>query len=220
MFAKWGLPLKSQGNRPTCSVFALTAALEFAVAQRQESGLILSEQYLNWAAGDARGEPADGGCFSDLWQGFLKHGICEERLAPYQDVFDPSWEPTKEARRQAHAFRDDGYELSWIKRWDVTTGLTEDETESVLQVIRDGLPVCAGLRWPKNARYENGTLAMCSEDEVYDGHSVLYVGFVLGREEEPHDILIFKDSANGGRYAYLPLEYAVRYTNDAAVILD
>lgn len=220
MFAKWGLPLKSQGKRPTCSVFAMTAALEFAVALRQESGTILSEEFLNWASNDAVGQFEDGGFFSDLWQGYLKHGICEERLAPYSQEFDPAWEPSKEARRQAHVYRDDAYELSWIKPWDVTTGLTDEELEGILQAIRDGLPVCAGMRWPKTPVWENGTLAMCEDDEVFDGHSVLLVGFALGRDEEPGDVAIIKDSGNGGRYAYLPLEYVRRYTNDAAVISD
>lgn len=220
LFAKWGLPLKSQGNRPTCSVFAMTAALEFAVSQRQQAGFILSEEYLNWASNDAIGEYEDGGFFADLWKGYEKHGICEARLAPYAETFDPQWEPTKEAKRQAHAFREDHYDLAWIKTWDIDTGLSDVELEAVLQAIRDGLPVCAGLRWPKAPVWENGVLGMCPAEEVYDGHSVLFVGFYLGREEEPHDVLIFKDSGNGGRYAYMPVEYAAAYTNDAAVISD
>lgn len=218
MFAKWGLPLKSQGQRPTCSVFAMTAALEYAISERQEAGTILSEEYLNWAANELREERRDGGFFSELWAGFQKHGICEDNLAPYEETFDPDWEPSKEARKQAHAYRDDGYELTWIKPWDVTTGLNEDELEAVFQAIRDGLPVCAGLRWPKTPTWDNGTLQMCGSDEVYDGHSVLLVGFVFGREEDPPDVLIIKDSGNGGRYAYLPVEYVQAYTNDAAVI--
>lgn len=220
LFAKWGLPLKSQGNRPTCSVFVVTAALEFAIAQRQQAGYVLSEEYLNWASNEVLGVYEDGGYFADLWKGYEKHGICEAALAPYAETFDPKWEPSKEARRQAHAFREDRHELAWIKPWDVTTGLSDDELEAVLQAIRDGLPVCAGLRWPKQPSWENGTLGMCSPEEVFDGHSVLLVGFTLGRDEEPHDVLIFKDSGNGGRYAYMPLEYARQYTNDAAVIAD
>lgn len=218
LFAKWGLPLKSQGKRPTCSVFAITAAIEFAVAQRQQMGLILSEEYLNWATGDALGERKDGGFFSDIWKGFEKHGICEASLAPYLEEFDPAWEPSREARRQGHMFRDEGYELSWIKPWDVTTGLSEDEMEAILEAIRSEFPVCAGLRWPKQLSGQENVVPMCPPEEVYDGHSVLFVGFHLGRDEEPHDVLIFKDSGSGGRYAYMPLEYAAAYVNDAAVI--
>lgn len=220
LFAKWGLPLKSQGKRPTCSVFAMTAALEFAVAQHQQAGLILSEEYLNWASNDAIGENEDGGFFSDLWKGFQKHGICEARLAPYAESFDPMWEPSKEARKQGHAIREEGYDLAFIKPWDVNTGLSDDELSAVLQAIRDGLPVCAGLRWPKNPQWQDGVLAMCPPDEVFDGHSVLFVGFTLGRDDEPHDVIIYKDSGNGGVYAQMPIEYARAYTNDAAVISD
>jgi len=219
-FAKWGLLPKSQGKRPTCSVFVVTAALEFAAAQRHQAGFVLSEEYLNWASNEAIGEHADGGFFSDLWKGYLKHGICEARLAPYCEEYDPAWEPVKGARRQGHSFREDGYELSWIKPWDVTTGLAEDEMEAILQTLRSGLPVCAGLRWPKEPKWDNGLLGMCPAEEVFDGHSVLMVGFAFDRPESPEGVFIFRDSGSGGRYASLPFEFARAYVNDAAVISE
>lgn len=236
-FAKWGLPLKSQGGRPTCSVFVITAALEFAAAQRHQAGFILSEEYLNWASNEAIGEPADGGFFSDLWKGYEKHGICEARLAPYREAFDDTWEPDRTARRQAHTFREDAYELSWIKAWDVNTGLSDEEFDAVLQAIRSGLPVCAGLRWPRSPEWDDGVLRLCTPEEVFDGHSVLMVGFRpaqasgpsqgaatepagSGATPEPGGVIIFKDSGSGGRYASMPFEYARLYANDAAVISD
>ncbi|NLI01333.1 MAG: hypothetical protein GX446_17790 [Chthonomonadales bacterium] len=220
-FAKWGIALKSQGNRPTCSVFAMTAALEFAVAERHEAAFVLSEEYLNWASNDAIGEYEDGGFFSDLWKGYKKHGICESRLAPYRETFDPEWKPGKEAHRQAHAFRLDAYELTWIKQWNVETGLSDEEADAMVATLRSGLPVCAGMRWPKNPVWDNSVLQMCPPEEVFDGHSVLLVGYML---EHPGDLdagaFIARDSGGGGRYITLPAVYVRHYTNDAAVISD
>lgn len=220
-FAKWGLSLKSQGARPTCSVFAVTAALEFAAAQRHQSGFVFSEEYLNWASNEAIDEHEDGGFFSDLWKGYLKHGICEARLAAYRETFDPHWRPSKEANRQAHSFRLDAYELTWIKHWDVATGLSDDELAAILDSLRAGLPVCAGMRWPKQAEYEDGVLRMCPPEEVFDGHSVLIVGYVLERAGDlDSGIVLARDSGSGGRYVSLPIEFIRAYTNDAAVVSD
>ncbi|NUQ69424.1 MAG: hypothetical protein HUU17_01225 [Chthonomonadales bacterium] len=219
-FAKWGLHPKTQGKRPTCSVFAVTAALEFAVAQRHEAGCVLSEEYLNWASNEAIGEFEDGGFFSDLWTGFQKHGICEEPLAPYAEAFDPEWLPSRVARGDGKLRRDAGYELAWIKEWNVTTGLTDDELAAILDTLASGNPVCAGLRWPIKAEYDGTTLRMCGASEVFDGHSVLLVGYNLEPSEGCDGVIVFKDSGSGGRYASMPIEYARAYTNDAAVISD
>ncbi|MBM3495112.1 MAG: hypothetical protein FJX72_12455 [Armatimonadetes bacterium] len=219
-FAKWGLALKSQGARPTCSVFAVTAAIEFAAAQRHQNGFILSEEYLNWASNEAVGEYEDGGFFSDLWTGYRKHGVCEARIAPYLDAFDKTWTPGKDANRQAHSFRQDDFELAWIKKWDVTTGLSDEELDGILESLRAGLPVCAGMRWPKNPEWDDGVLRMCPPEDVFDGHSVLLVGYVLDQREPTTGAMMARDSGGGGRYASLPIEFVREYTNDAAVISD
>jgi hypothetical protein len=219
-FAKWGLALKSQAPRPTCSVFAVTAALEFAAAQRHQAGFVLSEEYLNWASNEAIGEYDDGGFFADLWKGYTKHGICESRLAPYRETFDPAWLPSKEANRQAHSFRLDGFELSWIKKWDVETGLADEELEAILESLRAGLPVCAGMRWPKSPEWDDATLRMCPAEDVFDGHSVLLVGYTLDATEPLSGAFMARDSAGGGRYISLPIEFVRPYTNDAGVVSD
>lgn len=220
-FAKWGLALKPQGARPTCSVFVITAALEFAAAQRHQDGFIFSEEYLNWASNEVLDQYEDGGFFSDLWQGYQKHGICEARLAEYRDIFDPAWRPSKEAVRQAHSFRLDAYELTWIKSWDVTTGLCDDELAAVLDSLRAGLPVCLGMRWPKQPEYDEGVLRMCPPEEVFDGHSVLLVGYVLEHVGDlTSGVVLARDSGSGGRYVSLPISFICEYTNDAAVVSD
>src|ERR1017187_8230005 len=69
-FDKLGLIPRQQGARPTCSVFTVAGALEFAVAKRQGHTPRFSVEFLNWAANKACGDTDDGGFFSDLWKGF------------------------------------------------------------------------------------------------------------------------------------------------------
>ena len=49
-FEKLHLSPRSQGARPTCSVFAVTQALEFTIAKSQAATGRLSPEYLIWAA--------------------------------------------------------------------------------------------------------------------------------------------------------------------------
>jgi hypothetical protein len=48
-FEQWGLPIRSQGSRGTCSVFAFVGLVEYAFAIREGDGIILSVEFLNWA---------------------------------------------------------------------------------------------------------------------------------------------------------------------------
>ena len=72
---QWGLEPRVQGNRGTCSIFAMTGALEYALATKQQHGTRLSVEFLNWAGNQTGKENGDGGSFDELWKGYLAHGI-------------------------------------------------------------------------------------------------------------------------------------------------
>ncbi len=97
VFKNFGLESRLQGARPTCSVFTVVGAVEFAVAKREGKGPRLSVEFLNWASNQVIGDAADGGFFSDLWKGFERYGICTEANQPYESKFDPSRAPTETA---------------------------------------------------------------------------------------------------------------------------
>src|SRR5438270_646622 len=59
LFEKWKLEPRRQGGRGTCSVFTVTGALEFAVANRQQQGVRLSVEFLNWAGHKAANRTVD-----------------------------------------------------------------------------------------------------------------------------------------------------------------
>lgn len=215
-FDRWRLALKSQAPRGTCSVFAVTAAIEYALARHRRRGLQLSEEFLNWAANDAHpGRQSDGGFFHELWAGFEKHGICALREMPYAQAYNPRRRPSCAALERGRAILAVGLKWRWIKEWDVTTGLTDDHIRQIRAVLASGYPVCAGMRWPKAPVWADGVLQMTAPDQVFDGHSVLLVGYVDKRDEQGGGVFLIRNSQDGGAYQAIPYEYVAAYTNDA-----
>jgi len=90
---QWGLTLRRQGARLTCSTFTLTTALEFAAATKQGRGPRLSVAFLNWTSNAVLGQLENGGFFSGLCNGFTKHGLCAEDQMPYRVGFEQSSPP-------------------------------------------------------------------------------------------------------------------------------
>ncbi len=216
-FDQFGLSLRRQGKRPTCSVFTLAGALEFAAARRQGRTPRLSVEFLNWAANQTRSKPRDGGFFSELWIGFATRGICAETQMTYAVTFDPAREPGPAALDEARASLDLGLKLHWIKRWDVKTGLTPEALAAIKQTLAAGWPVCGGFRWPKQERWADGVLQLCPAAEVFDGHSVLLVGFADDATQPGGGLLHFRNTGNGHDGA-MPYAYARDYMNDAVWI--
>ena len=215
IFKRYALPTRLQEARPTCSAFTVAGALEFAVAKRQGSTPRLSVEFLNWAANTECGDKEDGGFFSDLWRGFAAHGICQESAMPYQAAFVATNSPGPEAKTDARTRRELGLRLHWIKEWNVRTGLTDAHVAGIKRTLASGWPVCVGSRWPRHARWDHDILQMCPADAVYDGHSILLVGYRDDASLPGGGVFIFRNSS-GGRDAYMPYVYARAYVNDAA----
>lgn len=217
-FDRWGLPRWRQGARSTCSAFTIAGALEFALAKREGQGTRLSVEFLNWAANRQCGDAQDGGFFSDLWKGFMAHGICAAEACPYAAAFDASASPTPEAIAEAKKRLGLGLRLGWIKEWDVTTGLKDEHLIRIKGTLASGWPVCAGLRWPKQEQWKDGVLQLCPADAVRDGHSVLVVGYRDDPGQPGGGVLIFRNTAKAGVDGMMPYAYARAYMNDAAWI--
>lgn len=217
-FERWGLPRWQQGSRPTCSVFTVAGALEFALAKREGRGARLSVEFLNWASHRRAGDANDGGFFSDLWKGFAASGICAAELLPYASALDPATSPTPAALDDAKRRVELGLQWHWIKEWDVNTGLTDAHLSGIKRTLAAGWPVCAGLRWPKKEQWINDVLQLCPPDAVRDGHSVLLAGYRDDPAQPGGGVLIFRNTAGEGRDGMMPYAYARAYMNDAAWI--
>jgi hypothetical protein len=218
VFEKWGLPIRSQGSRGTCSVFTMTGAIEFALASRHQAGTALSVEFLNWAANEARATKRDGGFFAELWAGFERHGICAETNLPYQPNFDVRFRPDERVLALAQEAAKAQLRLEWIKPWNVKTGLTDEQFQAIKRTLTRGWPVCAGLRWPKHAEWKQNVLQMAPAAEVFDGHSVLLVGFKDDPAQPGGGVLLIRNSGAGPADGAMPYDYARACLNDAAWI--
>jgi hypothetical protein len=217
-FEKLGLTLRGQGSRPTCSVFTVAGALEFAASRKLQRPQRLSVEYLNWASNDVVGKAQDGGFFSDLWRGFARHGICPEDVMPYARKFRRSIAPEAAAISAASETAALGLQLHWIKEWDVKTGLTPDQMQAIKQTIASGWPVCGGFRWPKQEQWENDILKMCEAADVFDGHSILLVGFKDDAGLPGGGAYLMRNSNGAGSESWMPYAYAADFMNDAVWI--
>jgi len=219
-FQEWGLDARVQGDRGTCSVFAMTAAIEYAVATKQQHATRLSVEFLNWAANQVGNAPIDGGMFSELWKGYAAHGICPEAAMPYSDSFNPADKPDKKAIADAEKFRALGLQLHWIKEWDSGQGASDEQLAKIKKTLERRWPVCGGFLWPKNERglWKKRVLQMRPRSELMDGHSVLLVGFCDDKTQPGGGVFLIRNSSGRRRDSMLSYEYVRTYMNDAVWI--
>ena len=157
-FSRWGLALRVQGERNTCSLFAVCGAVEYAVGSKQNARPPLSVEFLNWAGNQTGKETLDGACFSELWKGVTAYGICPETEMPYQEYFEPTNKPSKEAIAHAKKLRDLGLQLHWIKEWDPEKGLTDQQLAAIKRTLRGAGRSAAGS-FGRSGGSQNGTMA-------------------------------------------------------------
>lgn len=218
VFDNWGLPVRVQGQRGTCSAFVVTEAIEYAVAHQQRQATRLSVEFLNWASNQVTGQSQDGGFFSDLWKGYAAFGICPEADMPYQARFDPTAQPSSTALAAGQRLRALGLQVHWLKAWDPHRGLNDAELALVKRTLGRQWPVCGGFLWPKQERWQAGVLQICPREAVRDGHSVLLVGYQDDHSQPGGGVFLIRNSAGPDRDGRLTYEYVRTYMNDAVWI--
>lgn len=151
-FTKFGLAPRSQGARPTCSVFTVVSTLEFALAKATGEGRRFSPEFANRAKNLVRNGAYDGGFFHDILDGLAVHGIVAEASFPYTAGFDPK---AKAAIDDAALAKESGamkaliaarLKLAWIKPWSSSEkGLDDAQFARVKDVLARGLAVGTGM---------------------------------------------------------------------------
>jgi hypothetical protein len=212
---KWKLAPRVQGDRPTCSVFVVTEALEYALAAKQRRSPRLSVEFLNWAKNKASNSADDGACFSDLWKGYETYGICPEADVPYRASFDPALKPDEKSLANGKAFLPHGMKLHWIKEWDPNKGVNAEQLAEIKNTLARGWPVGGGFLWPKSKELEDNVLKVAPRSEVVDGHSVLLVGYRDDAKQPGGGVFLFRNTAGQSRDSTMTYEYALTYMNDA-----
>ncbi|MBF0363649.1 MAG: hypothetical protein HQK49_21700 [Oligoflexia bacterium] len=174
-----GIGTQAQGSRPTCSVFAMTALLEFAYTEMCGSQYAnLSEEYLNHMANVATGRTDDGDYFSYIASGYDKYGIVVETLLPYKSTYNYSSTSIPQTTiNQGLWMIQKGMKFSgkFIKANDGTQGMSTEQYLTVLNYLNSGVPVAIGR-----------------------SHSQVIVGYVAPKPYISQGYFIIKDSGLAG----------------------
>jgi hypothetical protein len=106
----------------------------------------------------------------------------------------------------------------------VSTGLTSLQLLSVIAQLKSGRPVAAGVRWPVKEKFAFEKvlgvplIKMVPPSEVFDGHSIDFVGYKVSKSFPGEGYFVFRNSwgtAFGEKgYGYMSFDYAMKYTND------
>jgi hypothetical protein len=192
------LPPRGQGGRPTCSVFVVTAALEWALARATGRGERLSVEYLNWAANAATGRGDDGDFFHGALAGFDRYGVCPEAAMPYSAAFAAGAVPSPDALVAAGLLlaRARGLlQVRWLRPLEPgSRGLSPSQFAEVRRTLADGWPVAAG-----------------------SSHSRLLVGYRDDAGRPGGGVFLALDSAAGG-WTEVDYEFVRTHLNDAFAV--
>ncbi len=128
---------------------------------------------------------------------------------PYAAKYDAEARPSQEAKTDAAGRKD--VSGRWIKRWNVL---------KIRRQLASGHPVAVGMRWPKKVEFDGShVLAVPPPEEVFDGHSIVLVGYRDAPEMPGGGVFIFRNSSGSkwreAGHAYLPYAYVAAYGNDA-----
>jgi papain like protease len=219
--ASFKLPVKSQGGRNTCSVFATTFLLEYETAKaNNQSGVDFSEDYLDAVTDMVKGAQDDGDYFNNILSGYLKFGTVDESDFPNSAIYNPHKLPSdslisdgKNNIKFVPVFirENPGGSNPW--------GLTDDHIQQIIAQLDAGRPVAAGWRLARGGAIENvkvlgvdaWTKNVMKTARDYVGHSMPIVGYAKGAAGEG-EFFIIRNSAgvnwgdNG--YWYCTFDYA------------
>lgn len=196
----YGLWVKDQGARPSCSVFAILSALEFQNAELTGKSMRFSEQYLIWATANTIGlatlnakynfnDPTAsdiGFTLPDVVTAVRKYGILTQDRMPYSksgSIENPSDELIKEAQASNRVV------IQTIPSLDRPTMIA-----NIVHALNAGYPVPIGIRWVKGHNtWRSGFLDKQTPDDD-SAHAVTLVGYKCETGKIEDTVFIFKNS--------------------------
>ncbi|WP_309709739.1 C1 family peptidase [Armatimonas sp.] len=218
--AKLRMMARSQGSRGTCSVFAMTFCIEFLLRKKRKLSEPLSVEFLNWAKNTATGQKKDGDFFDRIAAGFERYGMAGESALPYAPRYNA--ELTPEPPLLEKAKQTPRLKGHFIKPWSTQEVITDRQVGEMKAILRRGIPVAIGLRWPKGGKGKDVSIEGLSvmdyipASDVFDGHSLALVGY-----SDEGKLWVFANWAGpswGDKgFGYMSDAYLRPYINDAYV---
>lgn len=226
------LGTKSQGLRPSCSVFAVLSALEFQNASLGGPEQ-LSEEYLIWAtrrtlgipAGEKRlvaegdeGDTRDAGfTLQEVLAAVRAYGVPLQKEMPntfgvgMEKIPDPSEDVISTARTRRQ-----------VSTYSVPGVNNAVKISNIMHALNEGVPVVVGLRWPHWRSLAQAAVLSQQTPLERRYHAVTLVGYVSNNGQPSGLRFIFKNSwgirwGTGG-YGFVEIGYLERNLLDAVVL--
>jgi hypothetical protein len=193
IYRERGLFAKNQGRRPSCSVFAITSALEYERARRDPAAARLSEEFLVWATLQLQpGIALDTGFnFPEVITALQTFGIPPLDLMPntigrpVEDI-----RPTEAAVAAARELR--AVVPVWFRRDDPYL------IARIVGVLNEEKPVIVAVRWP-HWRTLHNNFRLRNQVPLEDAaHAVTLVGYRNSGGTADGTTFIFRNSYGNG----------------------
>ena len=235
---EYGLKVRDQAPRGTCTIFATTFLIEyFKSRETNAKNLDFSEEYLNSVANLATGNGYDGADFDEAISGFEEFGIVNEQSAPYKIAFDSKYLMGNDAAMLdllglGKANR--GYEGTVSVSANVPNGLpglSDAQLVALVNELDKGNPVAIGHGGDASAN--TTTVKLANGFTAYDNfninklinpyvHTVPLVGYQIDSKIPGGGYFVFRNS--GGEswgdkgYGYMTFKYAKNFTYDTLIM--
>lgn len=220
-YDRLGLNTKNQGASPSCSVFAVTAALEYHLAQTGRLKSRLEENFLLWGTLRSLGKTkdrleifggesrlSDGLALIEVAQALRSYGIASKSVMPA--VFDPAKDTPPESAQR------DAADRCMIGSVVLSGRSREEQLEQMILALNEGIPVVIGLRWPKQTPEfsRTGDIPDGTQDFSF-GHAVVVVGYTCPRGDLTKTVFHFRNSYGDrwGDHGYGTVSYAYLLEN-------
>lgn len=196
--------VRDQGDRPTCAVFAVTAAHESARGE----GVDLSEESALWSANRVSGGQPPHATVAHTLEGITADGQALEQDWPYGNPAHPAPPPAAAAQKENRLLPGSWRQLPDLWRATLEQALRADE--AVILTL-------AFIRRAWSDAHADGFVDAGPGEQIATGHAVLATG--LGRWHTGVMVIEFKNSWDSdwgdGGYGYLSEGYWTRYGSRA-----
>jgi C1A family cysteine protease len=197
-------PVRDQGDRPTCAVFAVSAAHE----TMRFDGVDLSEESALWSANRASGGQPSHATVAHTFAGITADGQALEKDWPYGNPPHPAQPPAAAAKKENRVLPGPWRQLASVK------------LAALEQVLRGGEAVVLTIAFVRRAwaaARDDGFVDAAPGEHVETGHAVLATGIGIWHVGAP--VIEFKNSWDGewgdSGYGYLSEGYWTRYGRKA-----
>jgi hypothetical protein len=198
----------------------MTFCIEFMLRKKRKLAEPLSVEFLNWAKNTATGQKKDGDFFDRIAAGYEHFGMASEGALPYAAHYNPELVP--DALVLDTAKQTPRLKGHFVKPWSTKEIITERQVGEIKALLRRGIPVAIGLRWPKGGKGKETNIEGLSvmdyipASDVFDGHSLALVGY-----SEEGKLWVFANWAGPSwsdrGFGYMSDAYLRPYINDAFV---